>query len=233
MKKIVYIVLAAIMALVVILTAVILVVYQKRKEAAADTSPSPSVSAAVSPSTQPSDEVTASPSESPSPSPSDEERVIREETTDGIVYTIVADEELTYRLTVDEAMLSYAEDFDGQTFLSNEDENEYLQITFIADTSAASLAPSFLNAYLAFTEFDQSGQETISGTDITGEKVAVNDGSTQVEVWLVDTESGVLAVVISYTISEKDTQLQQLNAVLETLEIKSENEEGWADEKTI
>jgi hypothetical protein len=138
---------------------------------------------------------------------------------------------VTYRLTIDESVLPYAgNDNDGQMFRSpNPDNENYLNMTFIADAKAAALAPSFLNAYIAFTEFDQYGAENIPGTDIAGERVAANDGVTQVEAWLVDTEAGTLAVVISYALSEKDAQLGQLEAVLKTFEIKSENAEGWAD----
>ena len=49
------------------------------------------------------------------------------------------------------------------------------------------------------------------------------------EAWLVDTEDGVLAVVISYALAEKDTQLARLYGILATLEIMPEDAEGWAE----
>jgi hypothetical protein len=234
MKKTVYIVLIVIMALVIILTAVLLILNLKGKDndgTQTSALPSPSISASASPSM--SAEPSASPSESPSssPSPSNAGYIIREETPDGTQYTIQADDDVIYRLTVDEAVLPYAGDQqDGQTFQSpNPDHEDYLKIMFIADAKAADLAPSFLNAYIAFTEFEQSGVETITGTAVAGEKIAAGDGTTQVEAWLVDTGAGTLAVVISYTLSDKDALLKELDAALATFEIKPENAEGWAE----
>ena len=235
MKKTVFIVLAVIVALAVLVTAILLVQQQKNKEdSGEDVSPSPAVSAAVSPSAQQSEEPSESPSPSPSESagPEEEESVTREETDDGIVYTVTVDESLAYRLTVDETVLSYGGNHeDGQTFQSpNPDNENYLKILFVEDTDSTTLAPALLNAYLAFTEFEQSGQEEITGTDITGEKIAVNDGQTQVEAWLIDTDGGVLAVVISYMIDEKDAQLAELDDVLASLEINEDNAEDWANQ---
>ena len=48
------------------------------------------------------------------------------------------------------------------------------------------------------------------------------------EAWLIDTDAGVLAVVLSYTIADQSSQLSQLETVLDTFEIKAENAEGWA-----
>ena len=229
MKKTVYIILMVIMALVIVLTAVLL----SRKGNSSDPETSPSVSASASPSVLPSEEpsLSPSPSDMPLPSPSaDEQLVIREDAPNGITYTITAADNLTYRLTVDEAVLPYAGSHpDGQTFQSpNPAYEDYLKIQFVADAQAKTLAPSFLNTFIAFTEFEQSGQEPIGAGELTGEKIAANDGITQVEAWLIDTDAGVLAVVISYKIDDQSTQLSQLETVLATFDIKAENAEGWA-----
>ncbi len=238
MKKTVYIVLIVIMAIVIILTMVLLINNLSGKDSGAEASPSPSVSAApspspsVTPSAEPSPSPSELPSESPSPSPEEEEIVIREETEKGALYTIKASDLVTYRLMINESVLTHTGNLDGQTFLSAEDENEYLKIYYIKDASPDELAPSFLNDFIAFTEFEQSGAEYIPGTGVPGEKIAVNDGVTQVEAWLVKTDYDVLAVVISYTLSEKDTQSAQLNAVLKTFEIKPIDALGWAEVNT-
>jgi hypothetical protein len=239
MKKTVYIVLIAIMALVIILTAVLLIFKLSGKpESGADASPSVSAGSIPSGTTMQPDEPASSASEatspsaspSPSPSPTDEGLVIREEGPDGVSYTIrEADSDLTYRLTMNEAVLEYVGDLDGHTFAALEYGNEYLKLRFIEGKTAAQLAPSFLNDIIAFTEFSQSGAETIDGTTITGEKIAASDGQTRVEAWLVDTEGGVLAVVISYTLAEEYTKSSQLYKIIATLEIKPEDAEDWAE----
>ncbi len=239
MKKTVYIVLIAIMALVIILTVVLLILKLSGKpESGADASPSLPVSSAPSgTAAQPEESASSAPetaspsaSASPSPSPADEELVIREEGPDGISYTITAaGTDLTYRLKMQEAVLEYVGNLDGHTFAALEYGDEYLKLRFIGGKTAAELAPSFLNSLIAFTEFDQSGAETIDGTTITGEKIAASDGVTKVEAWLVDTADGVLAVVISYALAEKDTQSAQLYKIIATLEIKPEDAEGWAE----
>ena len=118
MKKTVYIILMAILAIVIVLTAVLL----SRKGNDGDPDTSPNVSASASPSDLTSEEPGASPSPSDlsSPSPSAEgQQVIREEAPDGTTYTITAAENVTYRLAVDEAVLPYAGNRqDGQTFQS-------------------------------------------------------------------------------------------------------------------
>ena len=229
MKKKVYIILIVIMALVIILTAILLIMNLNGKDSGeTDASPSPSISASSSPSPTPSAETTVSPSPSESIPPSDEELLVREETPDGILYTISPEAELVYRVTINEPILEYIGNLDGQTFASLEDGSEYLKISFIPDAAPAEIAPSFLNSIIAFTEFDQSGQETVRGTQITGEKIAANDGVTQVEAWLIETDAGVLAVVISYTLSKKDLQTAQLDEALSTFEIKLEDAEDWA-----
>ncbi len=235
MKKTVYIVLIIIMALVIVLTAVFLIKNLSGKPESVDnTSASPSVSVVqsetpVSP-VEPKESV--SPSESPSPSPTEDGLLIREETSDGVLYTItVPDTEVTYRVMINEPALEYVGDLDGHTFAALEDKNEYLKICFVPDITPTELAPSFLNSIIAFTEFEQSGQEVITGTQISGEKIAANDGETQVTAWLIETDAGVLAVVTSYTISKEDQQKEKLNEALATFEFKTEDAEGW-DEVT-
>ena len=225
MKKTVYIILMAILAIVIVLTAVLL----SRKGNDGDPDTSPNVSASASPSGLPSEEPGASPSESTSPTPSGEPFVVQEETAEGTILTIAAAKDLTCRLTIDETVLAYTGHLDGSfIFISPEDENEYIKISLISDAQANKLAPSFLDSYIKFTEFEQSGQEPIGAGELTGEKIAANDGITQVEAWLIDTNAGVLAVVLSYTIADQSSQLPQLETVLDTFEIKSENAEGWA-----
>ena len=105
-------------------------------------------------------------------------------------------------------------------FMSNKNKSEFLKISFIKGSKAADIAPSFLNASIDYTEFEQSGQNYIEGTKISGETVTASDGKTQMTAWLVNTDKGVLSVVISYSVSDKAAALSQLNKILATLTLK-------------
>jgi len=104
--------------------------------------------------------------------------------------------------------------------VSNKNKSEFLKISFVKGSKAAEIAPGFLNSYIDYTEFEQSGQNYINGTKISGETVLVNDGKTAMTAWLVDTDKGVLAVVISYNMSDKTAESSQLNKLLATLTLK-------------
>ena len=118
---------------------------------------------------------------------------------------------------VDEKVFDLTETDGRMMFRSNADKNQFLEFSFIEDSKAADLAPSFLDSYQDYREFEQSGREYIGNTEISGEAVTVNDGKTQLETWLVDTENGVLAVVIGYSLPEKETQRAELEKMLNTL----------------
>lgn len=178
--------------------------------------PSPSASAAPSDSPSPSPSV----SPSPSPSPTDVGSYTREETVDGTIYHVTVPGALaSYSVTVNETIFDFTNADGPGLFKSKTNENEFLEITFIEDAKATLLAPSFLDAYIDYTEFEQSGENHINGTKIPGETVAGNDGQIQVEAWLVNTKKGVLAVIISYNLPNKEKELAELNKVLATLSL--------------
>lgn len=216
MKVLILVLLIIAAVLVIVLIQIIL-----PNNTAGDPDPvSPSASSTVSPSS--TTEATPSESEepSPSPSPSDAGLVVREEGPDGVTYTVtVPGSYVTYSLGVDESVFKYDGNIGGDKFISLEDESEFLQISFHKGTGAVDLAPSFLDTYIDYTEFEQSGLNYIDGTEISGETVSANDGKTQMTAWLVNTDQGVLAVVVSYSLSD-ETQLPELEKMLSMLAIK-------------
>lgn len=213
-KTLIFLLLLAIIVIAVVIVQLFITNNQNGEN---DVSPSPAetVTATVSPSPSES----ATPSESPSPT--DAGKVTREETPDGVIYTVtVPGSFLTYSMTIDESVLKQDGLAIGIKFKSEKDESEYIHINFVENATAIRLAPSYLDQYIKYTEFEQAGENYIDSTEISGETVLANDGVTQVEAWLVDTEHGVLAVVISYDISKADVQKAQLYEVLSTLEIQ-------------
>jgi hypothetical protein len=187
--------------------------------------PGGNTSVTPSPSGAPSAPISPSPSESAAvqtetPSPADE-GYTREETADGAIFHMtVPGNLLAYSVTVDEQVFSL-KDTDGRMlFQSKSDESEFLELSFIEESTAAELAPSYLDSYLDYKEFEQSGENDIGTTEISGETIEVNDGKTQMEAWLVDTDNGVLAVVISYSLSDKDDAAARLEKMLDTLAIE-------------
>jgi hypothetical protein len=206
-------------ALVVVLAVIFLIEILLPKNETSVTSPSPPpVSASVSPTV--SAAASSSPSETPSPSPSDNGSYTREETPDGALYHFtVPGGSVTYAVTVDDGSFGLT-NLDGHfKFTSKTDKNEFLDVSFIEGAKGADLAPSILNSYMKYKEFEQSGANYIDGTKITGETVAANDGTTEMTAWLVDTDKGVLAVVISCTMADRAAETAQLDKILATLTV--------------
>jgi hypothetical protein len=143
-------------------------------------------------------------------------------TAAGTVYHVIVQESLlSYSVTVDDKAFAFEGKDNGVLFTSNTNANEFLEISFIKDAKGTDLAPSFLDKYIEYKEFEQSGQNFIGSTEIHGETVTANDGTTQIEAWLVDTDKGVLAVVISSGLSDMESQLKELNKMLDSLTIAS------------
>lgn len=185
-----------------------------------ETGETPSPSETVSASAEPSPSETT-PSESVSPPPTDEGTVTIEETPDGTKYTItVPGSFVTYSLVTDSIVFEHSRTDGGDTFMNESEAGEYLSISFVKGSKAANLAPSFLDTLINYTEFEQSGENAIPGTEIAGETVSANNGDTQLEAWLVDTDEGVLAVVISYNLRYKETETETLYKILGTLTLE-------------
>ena len=202
---------AILIVVIVIISVIYLLLPAPGEDGGKTPEPSGSVSAPVSPSpTKSAPAQTQTPPES--------ERYTREETADGTIFHITVPGGLTaYSVTVDEKVFDLTETDGRMMFRSNADKNQFLEFSFIEDSKAADLAPSFLDSYQDYREFEQSGREYIGNTEISGEAVTVNDGKTQLETRLVDTENGVLAVVIGYSLPEKETQRAELEKMLNTL----------------
>lgn len=206
---------AILIVVIVIISAVYLLLLAPDEDSGETTAPSGSVSAPESP--LPS-EPAAVQTRTPSP---ESEQYTREETADGTIFHVTVPGGLiAYAVTVNERSFNLSETDGRMLFHSDTDKNQFFEFSFIVDSKAADLAPSYLDSYMDYKEFEQSGEEYIGDTEISGETVTVNDGKTQLETWLVDTDKGVLAVVIGYSLPEKEAQRAELVKVLDTLVIE-------------
>lgn len=157
---------------------------------------------------------------SESPAPSDAGAFTTEETAEGTKYSVtVPGSFISYSVTVDSVVFGHTRKDGCDLFSSKNNSSELLSICFKEGAKAASLAPGFLNSYINYSEFEQSGKNYLGSTKIVGEQVAANDGKTQFEAWLIDTDKGVLAVVISYDLADQAAQKPELIKMLSTLVI--------------
>lgn len=155
---------------------------------------------------------------SESPSPTDEGSFTTEETAEGTKYSVTVPGSFTsYSVTVDSVVFGHTRKDGCDLFSSKNDNSEFLSICFIEGAKASAIAPGFLDSYISYTELEQSGKNYIGSTRIVGETVTAKDGKTQVEAWLVDTDKGVLAVVISYDLADQAAQKPELIKMLSTL----------------
>ncbi len=199
---------------------IIAIIYLLATQTVGSKDETPSPSASVSASALPSPSESAEPSQSPSPVTTDEGSVTTEETADGTKYSItVPGSFISYSVITDRTVFEHLRTDGGDTFMDVSEAGEYLSISFIEDSKAAALAPSFLDQLINYNEFEQSGENYIPGTEISGETVAANDGNTQFEAWLVDTDKGVFAVVASYNLKNKEAETAKLYKILGTLTI--------------
>lgn len=203
------------LAFLVLAIIVIAVIYMLATQTGGSNGETPTPSATVSAAVSPSPSETVEPT--PSPSPTDEGTVTLEETAEGTKYNItVPGGFVSYSVVADKTVFEHSRDDGSDTFMDVSEAGEYLSISFLIDTKAMTLAPNYLDQFINYNEFEQTGEEYIPGTEIAGERVAANDGNTQFEAWLVDTDKGVLAVMISYNLADKDAQITKLNKILGT-----------------
>ena len=206
--------LALLVAVIVIISVIYLLAMQPSGSSNVTPSPSASVSASASAAPSPSESV------APSPKPTDVGSVTTEETADGTKYNItVPGSFVSYSVVADSKIFDHSRTDGSDTFMDVSEAGEFLSISFIEGSKATDLAPSFLDQLIKYTDFEQSGENYIPGTEISGETVTANDGNTAFTAWLVDTDKGVLAVVISYNLANKDAQTTKLNKILGTLTI--------------
>lgn len=205
------------LGILIVVILLITVIYLLAQPGGDVVTPSPSASPSVSISPSPS-ETSSGPSDSPTPT--DNGTVVTEETAEGTKYTVtVPGSFVTYSLVVDSKMFEHSRTDGSDTFMDVSEAGEYLSISFIEGSKSAALAPSFLDPLINYKEFEQSGKNYVPGTEIEGETVTANDGDMELEAWLVDTEDGVLAVVISYSLKFKEDETAKLQKILGTLTI--------------
>jgi hypothetical protein len=192
---------AVLILVIVIIAAVYLLLLAPDGDTGETPSPSASVSEAVSPPATVSPSETA-PEESETPTPADNGHVKTEETADGIKYRSRQKARLLRIPLLQRAFLSIREQRQRH-FMDASEAGEYMSIAFIEDAKAAELAQAILIRSLIIKSLS-IGMNFIPGTEIPGETVMANDGDIQFEAWLVDTDKGVLAVVISYSLRYKE-----------------------------
>lgn len=212
-KKILIFALA--LAVVIIIILCVMLFLDGKDNGNVDVTPSitPAPTETVSPSPA---EPSVTPSEEPSPSGAD---VMTEETADGTKYTFTTpDSGISYSVTVDSDAFEYKREDGKDLFVDKSitDGSVYLELYRMEGGKAETIAPSFLDQYIKYTEFDYSGVNYISA-DVYGETVMANDGKTQFEAWLIDTDGGVLTVVIRYDLENASTQKTKLYDVLATM----------------
>jgi hypothetical protein len=213
-KKILIFVLALVAVIVVIAC---IMLFLDGSDNGNEVSPTPSAPPSET-STPSSSGTPVSPSGEPSPS---DTPPITEETEDGTKYTITAPgSEISYSVTVDSSVYEYQREDGKDRFIDKSvtDGSVFLEIYRTEGDKAETIAPGFLDQYIKYTEFDSSGVNYIS-EKVFGETVMANDGKTQVEAWLVDTESGILAVVIQYSLKDAAAQKTHLYDALATMVI--------------
>ncbi|UOO38557.1 hypothetical protein IZU99_04735 [Oscillospiraceae bacterium CM] len=143
-------------------------------------------------------------------------------TAAGKAFTVTSkDPAISCTVTVDDAMFEVTTADGGYIFRLLADKNAYLKLYFIQDANAASIAPGFLNAYIDFKNFSNSGDNYIDGTEISGQTVTADDGTTEVTAWLVNTDAGVLAVVTSLSLEHQDAERALLGQLLKTLSLSA------------
>lgn len=210
-KVLIFLMLVIIVVLVIVIVQMIL-----PNEPAVDSTPSPSATISMSPSPP---VTTAMPTASPSPT--DDGSVTTEETADGTKYSItVSGSLISYSVVADSTIFEHSRTDGSDTFMDVSEAGEFLSIAFIENGSAKALAPNYLDQFINYNDFEQSGENYIPGTEISGETVTANDGNTQCDAWLVDADKGVLAVVISFNMSKKDDETAKLYKILGTLTIE-------------
>lgn len=208
----------AFLALLVLVLVIISAVYLLTRQPVDNNVPTPSPSASIAVSASPS----PSASDTPSPSPTDEGSVTTEELPDGTKYNItVPGSFVSYSVVTDSAVFEHTRTEGQDIFMDVSEVGEYLSISFVEGSRATALAPSLLDQFVNYTEFEQSGGNYIPGTEIMGETVTANDGETQCEGWLVNTNQGTLTFVISYNLANKTVETAKLYQILGTLVINN------------
>lgn len=225
LKKVLIFLLSFIVVVVVVIMAKILLTENRTSQTAPSAPPAIETPPAQTAPPSPSETVPPPSASEPAVSepPSEGKAVVkREETPNGALYTVTVPEgPLTFMLTVDETIFKtegYGDD--GMLVRAIKDQNAYVRVKFIKDAKSDDLAPSFLNPMITYKEFEQSGDNYITGTKISGETVTANDGAREMTAWLVDTDGGVLSVAVSLSMSDKAVQTAWLNKVLASLTIE-------------
>ncbi len=114
-----------------------------------------------------------------------------------------------YGETADKGRYRYA-------FTGDESGQTFVEISFISGSSAEELAPSFLNDYIDFTSIEFSSYEKVGRDGLSAYKINANGGGLHAEAYLIDTEGGAAALVISCRDEYLSGCLPYLAAMLDT-----------------
>ena len=111
---------------------------------------------------------------------------------------------------------------DSYTIISSNDEKDFTfaQIKYFPATTSEELAPSFIDkniGALQNLEFPGSIQIGVDGE--YAELIIGSDDSRYVEVYLIDTDNGVVAVILSVSADLKDAEFAGIHKIVDTIMI--------------
>jgi hypothetical protein len=134
------------------------------------------------------------------------------------------DGRIDYSVTVESEGYTHTEKGTGDRYYVGDNENVFLEIRYIENTTVSALKPSFMDHYVDFENIEYAGDNYVGDTKIIGNMITAQNGAVCLDAWLIDTEGGVLGVVVSYTQENRNDQMAQLYDVLNTLELDINNE---------
>jgi len=103
---------------------------------------------------------------------------------------------------------------------NDQPEDGFLELSYIAGTTAEELLPGLMDGYLEFTDIEFSDVASIGQLSGTFGHVSATDGSIQADGWVVDTDGGVIALV---RVCSREQETREpgnlLSAVLDSFEL--------------
>ena len=202
----------SVLALVAVVVAIFFVLQARTKDAAPDVStglppvPSDSGQPQTGGPTDP-----GSSSDAPADTGDDED-----EPAFGTRFDIAMPDGSVFKINVDEAVFSHEEQELGDYFSGKDSDTGtfFIEICFLEGHDAAATAPGFLDNYIEYIEFENSGLDTIGTSKVIGEAISATDGARTVEAWLIDIDGGVIAVIAGYsTLQQQAAAYQSLGSI--------------------
>lgn len=94
-----------------------------------------------------------------------------------------------------------------------------MELRLVEADNASSLAPSYLDGYIDYTDIEFSGKTKITENGIYAQTATASNSDSCAEAYLIDVASGVLAVVLSYPLELSESYAPLMRGMLYTLEL--------------